>query len=191
MQEPARACAGWAAFFCEAEASRFSLPGVSRSAVSRSALSFAGSQPVSLVNLETVAIFFIRSEGWKTQGPLRRFSPGRSVSLRRWQDYNCVMAKNRTFTLECPCCGASLEIDAATGKILFSKESTQTQKDFSFDGQLERIRKQKEQADQLFSKAFHDEAERKKLLERKFEEAQKRAHEDKAGPPPRNPLDLD
>lgn len=105
--------------------------------------------------------------------------------------YNCTGMDKKTFDLECPCCGARLEIDAATGKILFSKEAPQKQKDFSFDGQLERIRAQKQQADQLFNKAFQDEAERKKLLERKFEEAQKRAQQDKGGPPPRNPLDMD
>ncbi|MBI2822093.1 MAG: hypothetical protein HYX74_07690 [Acidobacteria bacterium] len=100
------------------------------------------------------------------------------------------MAKE-TVAVECPCCGAKLEIDVASGKILFSEESRQPPKDFSFEGQLERIRKQKEQSDQLFSKAVQDEAERKKLLERKFEEAQKRARADKSGIPPRNPFDLD
>ncbi|MBI4456867.1 MAG: hypothetical protein HY644_13350 [Acidobacteria bacterium] len=96
----------------------------------------------------------------------------------------------KTLKVECPCCRATLQIDAASGKILFSEEPKQ-QKNFSFDSQLEQIRKQKEQADHLFDKAFRDEAERRKLLERKFEEAQKRAREEKDVIPPRKPLDLD
>lgn len=100
------------------------------------------------------------------------------------------MAK-KTLTVECPCCGATLQIDAASGKILFSEESKHPRKDFSFDTQLEQIRKQKEQADEIFSKAFQEEAERKKLLERKFEEAQKKAQQDKSGLPPRRPFDWD
>lgn len=93
--------------------------------------------------------------------------------------------------VDCPCCGAKLHLDGATGKVLFSEEPKQ-QKDFSFEAQLDRIRQQKEQADELFSKAFRDEAERKRLLERKFEEAQKRAQENKEEPPPRHgPFDLD
>ena len=96
----------------------------------------------------------------------------------------------KTLNVDCPCCSAKLQIDVASGKVLFSEEAT-APKDFSFDSQLERIRRQAEQADQLFSKAFQDEAERKKLLERKFEEAQKRAAGDKSGTPPRNPFDMD
>ena len=101
----------------------------------------------------------------------------------------CMLKK--TLTVECPCCGATLQIDAASGKILFAEEPKHSRKDFSFDGQLEQIRKQKEQADDMFSKAFREEAERKKLLERKFEEAQKKAQEDKSGAPPRRPFDWD
>ncbi|HEY2933667.1 MAG TPA: 2-nitropropane dioxygenase [Acidobacteriota bacterium] len=99
------------------------------------------------------------------------------------------MADN-TLTIECPCCAAKIQIDAKSGKVLFAEEA-QVKKDFSFDTQLEQIRKQKDQADQLFSKAFQDEAERKKLLERKFEEAQKRAQEDKGAIKPRRPFDFD
>lgn len=96
----------------------------------------------------------------------------------------------KTLTVECPCCAARIQVDVKTGNVLFSEEA-QVKKDFSFDAQLESIRKQKDQADQLFSKAFQDEAERKKLLERKFEEAQKRASEDKGEIKPRRPFDFD
>ena len=96
----------------------------------------------------------------------------------------------KTLNVECPCCGAQLQVDAASAKVLFAEEPKRA-KEFSFDSQLEQIRRQKEQADGLFQKAFHDEAERKKLLERKFEEAQKRAQEDKSDVRPHNPFELD
>ena len=96
----------------------------------------------------------------------------------------------KTLNIDCPCCSARLQVDLASGKVLFSEEA-KAPKDFSFDSQLERVHRQAEQADKLFSKAFQDEAERKKLLERKFEEAQKRAAGDKSGAPPRNPFDMD
>ena len=96
----------------------------------------------------------------------------------------------KTLKVECPCCGASLQIDAATSKVLFAEEAKRTQQ-FSFDAQLEEIRNQKSRADELFQKAFQDEDERRKTLERKFEESQKRAREDTSDERPRNPFDLD
>ena len=96
----------------------------------------------------------------------------------------------KTLQLDCPCCGAHLQIDAESSKVLFAEEAKATRQ-FSFDAQLEQIQKQKEQADQLFEKAFQNESEWRRTLERKFEEAQKRAREDKSDVKPRNPFDMD
>jgi hypothetical protein len=96
----------------------------------------------------------------------------------------------KTLRVACPCCGANLQVDVESSQVLFAEEAKRSQQ-FSFDAQLEQIQKQKDQADQLFEKVFLDESERRKTLERKFEEAQKRALEDKSNVKPRNPFDMD
>jgi hypothetical protein len=91
-------------------------------------------------------------------------------------------------TLICPCCEATLTVDAQTGAILSHEEKKKVLGSFEdLKGQLS---KQKEQRDQLFAQEMSSVKDRERLLEEKFKEALKRADTD-SGTPFKNPLDLD
>lgn len=88
----------------------------------------------------------------------------------------------------CPCCEATLTIDASTGAILAHEEKKKVHG--SFEDLKGEMSKQKELRDQLFSQEMSSMKDRERLLEEKFKEALKRAEGEK-DVPFRNPLDMD
>ena len=97
------------------------------------------------------------------------------------------MEANR-FTIICPCCEATLTIDAQTGALLSHEEKAKPIA--SFDEMLKGLDKQKQMREQLFAQELHSQKDRERLLEEKFKEAMKRADKDK-DKPYINPLDID
>ncbi len=88
----------------------------------------------------------------------------------------------------CPCCEASLTIDAATGAILAHAEKAKPHSSFEdLRGELE---KQKTLREQLFAQEMSSQRDRSRILDEKFEEAKKRAGDD-IDKPFKNPLDFD
>lgn len=92
------------------------------------------------------------------------------------------------FSIICPCCEASMTIDAQTGAILSFEEKKKVLG--SFEDLKGELSKQKELRDQLFSQEMSSMKDRERLLDEKFKEALKRAEGEK-GLPYKNPLDLD
>ncbi len=92
------------------------------------------------------------------------------------------------FTILCPCCDATIIVDAQTGAIISHEEKAKPVA--SFDEMLKGLDKQKEARDQLFSQELSSQKNRERLLEEKFQEAMKRADKDK-DKPFINPLDVD
>lgn len=92
------------------------------------------------------------------------------------------------FSVICPCCEATLTIDAQTGAILAHEEKKKILG--SFEDLKGELSKQKELRDQLFSQEMSSMKDRERLLEEKFKEAMKRAEGEK-DTPYKNPLDLD
>ena len=88
----------------------------------------------------------------------------------------------------CPCCEATLTIDAQTGALLAHDEKAK--KLSSFEDLKSELGKQKELREQLFAQEMSSQKDRERLLEEKFQEALKRADTEK-DVPFRNPLDLD
>jgi hypothetical protein len=92
------------------------------------------------------------------------------------------------FSLICPCCEASLTVDANTGAILSHEEKKKVHGSFEdLKGELD---KQKQFRDQLFNQEMSTQKDRERILEEKFQEARKKAQ----GEPDKpffNPLDLD
>ncbi len=88
----------------------------------------------------------------------------------------------------CPCCEATLTIDAASGAILAHEEKTK--KLGSFEEMKSELDKQKELREQIFAQESLAQKDRSRILEEKFEEARKRAQGD-LDKPFRNPLDFD
>ena len=92
------------------------------------------------------------------------------------------------FSVICPCCEATLTIDAQTGTILAHEEKKKVLG--SFEDLKGELSKQKELRDQLFSQEMSSMKDRERLLDEKFKEALKRAEGEK-DTPYKNPLDLD
>jgi uncharacterized Zn finger protein (UPF0148 family) len=95
---------------------------------------------------------------------------------------------SQRFTILCPCCEATLTIDAQTGALISHEEKAKPAA--SFEEMLKDLDKQKEARNQLFSQELSSQKDRERLLEEKFREAMKRADKDK-DKPFINPLDID
>jgi hypothetical protein len=92
------------------------------------------------------------------------------------------------FAIICPCCEATLTIDAQTGAIVSHEEKKKIHG--SFEDLAGELNKQKELREQLFAQEMSSMKDRERLLEEKFREALKRADTD-SDIPFKNPLDLD
>jgi hypothetical protein len=98
------------------------------------------------------------------------------------------MPDSDQFTIKCPCCEATLIIDAQTGALLANEEKTRPLA--SFDEMVKGLDKQKQVREQIFAQELSSMKDRDRILEQKFQEAKKRAEKDK-DKIYRNPLDLD
>jgi hypothetical protein len=92
------------------------------------------------------------------------------------------------YTLICPCCEATLVIDAETGALISHEEKARPVA--SFEEMAKGMEKQKALREQIFAQELGSLKDRERLLEEKFREAMKRAEKD-TGTPYKNPLDLD
>jgi len=92
------------------------------------------------------------------------------------------------YTIICPCCEATLNIDAQTGALISHEEKTKPIA--SFEEMAKGMEKQKQLREQIFNQELGSLKDRERLLEEKFREAMKRADQEK-DKPYRNPLDLD
>jgi hypothetical protein len=93
------------------------------------------------------------------------------------------------YNVICPCCEATLVIDAQTGALLAHEEKAK--KLGSFEDLKSELEKKKEAREQLFAQEQQAMKDRERLLEEKFKEAMKRAGGSDAGKPFKNPLDFD
>lgn len=94
------------------------------------------------------------------------------------------------FSIICPCCEATLTIDAQTGALLAHEEKAK--KLGSFEDLKNDLDKQKELRENLFAQEMSSQKDRQRILEEKFQAALKRADgAADADKPFKNPLDLD
>jgi predicted amidophosphoribosyltransferase len=92
------------------------------------------------------------------------------------------------FSIICPCCEATLTVDAQTGAILAHEEKAK--KLGSFEDLKSNLDRQKELRENIFAQETQAQKDRQRILEEKFQEALKRADTD-SDKPFKNPLDLD
>ena len=92
------------------------------------------------------------------------------------------------FSIHCPCCEATITIDAQTGAILGHEEKKKVVG--SFEDLKGHLSKQAELRDQLFAQEMSSQKDRERLLEEKFKEALKKA-DTSSDQPFRNPLDME
>lgn len=92
------------------------------------------------------------------------------------------------FSIICPCCEATISVDAQTGAVISHEEKKKVLG--SFEDLKGELSKQKELREQIFAQEMSSMKDRERLLEEKFQEALKKA--DKTSDKPfRNPLDMD
>jgi uncharacterized Zn finger protein (UPF0148 family) len=99
-----------------------------------------------------------------------------------------VADETKSWTVICPCCEATLVVDAQTGAIISHQEKAKPLA--SFEEMAKELESRKKVRDQVFSQELGSMKDRERLLEEKFREAMKRAEKDK-DTPYRNPLDFD
>lgn len=88
--------------------------------------------------------------------------------------------------VSCPCCGALLKVDAETGAVVWVDKKKEPARDF--DDLVKGVQSQKSRLDEKFARSVQQTRNQKEILEKKFEEARRRAAEDPSGRPP-NPFD--
>jgi hypothetical protein len=99
-----------------------------------------------------------------------------------------IMSDPNRFTIICPCCESTLNIDAQTGAILSHEEKQKPLA--SFEDMAKNLDKAKQTREQIFAQEMSSMKDRERLLEEKFKEAMKRAEKDK-DKVYHNPMDLD
>src|SRR5713226_8464997 len=97
------------------------------------------------------------------------------------------MSDPNCFTIICPCCESTLQIDAQTGAILSHEEKHKPVA--AFEDMVKDLDRQKATREQIFAQEMSSHKDRGRLLEEKFQEAKKKAAKDTKIY--RNPLDMD
>jgi hypothetical protein len=88
----------------------------------------------------------------------------------------------------CPCCRTKLVVEKESGEIL-AEERVKQDTDQSFSDALNKVRSGSARRDEAFAKAFDRTQRLDDLLDKKFEEARKKAKDDTSKPV--NPMDMD
>ena len=99
-----------------------------------------------------------------------------------------TMSDPGRFTIICPCCESTLNIDAQTGALLSHEEKQKPLA--SFEDMAKNLDKAKQTREQIFAQEMSSMKDRERLLDEKFKEAMKRAEKDK-DKVYHNPMDLD
>ncbi|MBZ5639259.1 MAG: hypothetical protein LAO51_10970 [Acidobacteriia bacterium] len=87
-----------------------------------------------------------------------------------------------TLDVLCPCCGNRMKVDAATGEIL-AEERPVSKPSKSFEQAMTEVNTGAQKREEAFSKAADRTRNQQDLLDRKFEEARKKAADEKGRPP--------
>ena len=96
----------------------------------------------------------------------------------------------RKVEVVCPCCGATLTVDAEFGKVLFHQAPPKQDKGPDLDFATQLLKKEAERREALFRQSADEEKIKSELLDRKFKEAFQKTKDQPTGPPVRD-FDLD
>ncbi len=88
----------------------------------------------------------------------------------------------------CPCCEALLKVDPETGAVVWVDKKKAPAKDF--DDLVSRVGRNKSVLDEKFARSVQQTRRSSEILDRKFEEARRRAEADPDSKPP-HPFDND
>ena len=90
----------------------------------------------------------------------------------------------------CPCCGATLTLDAELGKVLFHQAPPKQDKGPDLDDAARLLKQEAERREAIFRQSAEEEKIKSDLLDRKFREAFEKTKDQPTGKPLRD-FDLD
>ncbi len=99
-------------------------------------------------------------------------------------------AKETTFEVACPDCGAMLKIDASTGVVVSHTSAPRKRMFEDLETAAKAMREQDERKESIFRQSVDAERNKADLLEKKFAEAMRKAKDAPEGKPLRD-FDLD
>jgi hypothetical protein len=99
-------------------------------------------------------------------------------------------AKEQTFEVACPDCGAMIKIDAGTGLVVSHTSAPRKRMFEDLETAAKAMREQEERKESIFRQSVDAERNKEDLLERKFAEALRKAKDAPEGKPLRD-FDLD
>jgi hypothetical protein len=100
------------------------------------------------------------------------------------------MASKKKFDAVCPCCGATLTLDAELGRVIAHQEPPRQSKAPDLDRAAQLLEQEKARREALFKQGAEDERLKSDILERKFRESFEK-EKDKPITRPMRDIDLD
>ena len=100
-------------------------------------------------------------------------------------------SKANEFEVGCPCCGAVLKIDAGMGAVISHVAPIKPKMFADLEGAAQAMREQDTRKESLFRQSVEAEKHKAELLEKKFQEAFKKAKETPDTGPLVRDIDLD
>ena len=103
------------------------------------------------------------------------------------------MAKksNGMFTVQCPCCQATLKIDPETRAVIDFTEHVKPREISDIEAAMQRFKGEAERREDAFQRSVEQQKDQQKILEKKFDEMFKKVKENPDLPPPRRDIDWD
>src|SRR3954452_2941837 len=100
------------------------------------------------------------------------------------------MAKG-TIDVDCPCCHATLKVDAQTGVVLVHKQPEKPKPIEDMGAAVAALKTEAARREEIFQKSLADQKTRESVLDKKFEELFEQAKADPDTKPFRPDFDLD
>lgn len=99
--------------------------------------------------------------------------------------------KAETFEVGCPCCGAVLKVDPSIGAVISHVAPVKPKMFADLEGAAQAMREQDTRKESLFRQSVEAEKHKAELLEKKFQEAFRKAKETPDTGPLVRDIDLD
>jgi hypothetical protein len=101
-----------------------------------------------------------------------------------------VEQKNSDISVECPCCGARLSVDAKLRKVIAHEAPPPKRSGLDLDRAADLLKEQAARREAIFKQSAEDMKTKSQVLERKFEAALEKSKGEPIGKPTRD-IDLD
>jgi len=99
--------------------------------------------------------------------------------------------KRELVEVRCPCCEATLQIDAELKAVISYEEHEKPRAIEDLAAAVQKLKGEEARRGEAFEKSFEAHKSQKQVLERKFDELLKQAKDKPDAPPPKRPFDYD